>query len=48
MPWPAIQESFRRGLTPASLYTRGYWQLGKANRPDHEFGEDVTRLPGQD
>jgi len=31
-----------RGLDPASLYTRGYWQAGEANHPDHDYGEDVT------
>lgn len=31
-----------RGLAPASLYTRGYWQRGEANHPDHDYGEDVT------
>jgi NADPH-dependent ferric siderophore reductase len=31
-----------RGLAPAALYTRGYWQVGEANHPDHDYGEDVT------
>ena len=31
-----------RGLAPAALYTRGYWQAGEANHPDHDYGEDVT------
>jgi len=31
-----------RGLAPASLYTRGYWQAGEANHPDHDYGEDVS------
>lgn len=31
-----------RGLAPAALYTRGYWQAGAANHPDHDYGEDVT------
>jgi NADPH-dependent ferric siderophore reductase len=31
-----------RGLAPTSLYTRGYWQAGEANHPDHDYGEDVT------
>lgn len=31
-----------RGLAPASLYTRGYWQVGEENHPDHDYGEDVT------
>jgi NADPH-dependent ferric siderophore reductase len=30
------------GLGPASFYTRGYWQVGEANHPDHDYGEDVT------
>jgi NADPH-dependent ferric siderophore reductase len=31
-----------RGLAPAALYTRGYWQVGEVNHPDHDYGEDVT------
>jgi NADPH-dependent ferric siderophore reductase len=31
-----------RGVDPASLYTRGYWQAGEANHPDHDYGEDIT------
>jgi NADPH-dependent ferric siderophore reductase len=31
-----------RGLGPTALYTRGYWQAGEANHPDHDYGEDVT------
>jgi NADPH-dependent ferric siderophore reductase len=31
-----------RGLAPTSLYTRGYWQVGEVNHPDHDYGEDVT------
>jgi NADPH-dependent ferric siderophore reductase len=30
-----------RGLAPATLYTRGYWQLDEANHPDHDTGEDA-------
>ncbi|MCP2323978.1 NADPH-dependent ferric siderophore reductase [Hamadaea flava] len=29
-----------RGLPPAQVTTRGYWQAGQANHPDHDFGED--------
>jgi NADPH-dependent ferric siderophore reductase len=29
-----------RGLGPGSLVTRGYWRLGAANHPDHDYGED--------
>jgi NADPH-dependent ferric siderophore reductase len=29
-----------RAMTPASIVTRGYWKLGTANHPDHDFGED--------
>jgi NADPH-dependent ferric siderophore reductase len=31
-----------RGLGAAQLYTRGYWQVGEANHPDHDYGEDVS------
>ena len=31
-----------RGLSSSALYTRGYWQIGEANHPDHDYGEDVT------
>jgi NADPH-dependent ferric siderophore reductase len=31
-----------RGLSPTSIYTRGYWQVGEVNHPDHDYGEDVT------
>lgn len=31
-----------RGLGAASLYTRGYWQVGEANHPDHDYGEDIS------
>jgi NADPH-dependent ferric siderophore reductase len=23
------------------LVTRGYWQLGEANHPDHDYGDDA-------
>ena len=29
-----------RGLAPGSLVTRGYWRLGVANHPDHDYGDD--------
>lgn len=29
-----------RGLPPGSLVTRGYWRLGAANHPDHDYGDD--------
>jgi NADPH-dependent ferric siderophore reductase len=29
-----------RGLAASSLVTRGYWRLGAANHPDHDYGED--------
>lgn len=29
-----------RGLAAGSLVTRGYWRLGAANHPDHDYGED--------
>ncbi|MEV6967407.1 siderophore-interacting protein [Hamadaea sp. NPDC051192] len=29
-----------RGLPSAQVTTRGYWQAGQANHPDHDFGED--------
>jgi NADPH-dependent ferric siderophore reductase len=29
-----------RGLPVGSLVTRGYWRLGAANHPDHDYGED--------
>jgi len=31
-----------RGLAPSAIYTRGYWQIGVANHPDHDYGEDVS------
>lgn len=29
-----------RGLPRAQVTTRGYWRVGEANHPDHDFGED--------
>ncbi len=29
-----------RGLTPATLHTRGYWKAGIVNYPDHDYGQD--------
>lgn len=29
-----------RELPPSSLVTRGYWRLGEANHPDHDYGDD--------
>ena len=29
-----------RRLPASSLVTRGYWRLGEANHPDHDYGED--------
>jgi NADPH-dependent ferric siderophore reductase len=29
-----------RGLPASSLVTRGYWRLGEANHPDHDYGDD--------
>ena len=29
-----------RGLPARSLVTRGYWRLGEANHPDHDYGDD--------
>jgi NADPH-dependent ferric siderophore reductase len=29
-----------RGLLVSSLVTRGYWRIGEANHPDHDYGED--------
>ncbi len=34
-----------RRLPASSLVTRGYWRLGEANHPDHDYGEDD--LPGR-
>jgi NADPH-dependent ferric siderophore reductase len=31
-----------RGLAPTAVYTRGYWQVGEENHPDHDYGEDVS------
>ena len=30
----------QRQLPAASLVTRGYWRLGEADHPDHDYGED--------
>jgi NADPH-dependent ferric siderophore reductase len=37
-----IRRYFRneRGLPPSSLVTRGYWRLGTADYPDHDYGDD--------
>jgi NADPH-dependent ferric siderophore reductase len=37
-----IRRYFRndRGLPPDSMVTRGYWRLGEANHPDHDYGDD--------
>jgi NADPH-dependent ferric siderophore reductase len=29
-----------RGLPPSAMVTRGYWRLGEANHPDHDYGDD--------
>lgn len=29
-----------RGITPASMHTRGYWKAGIVNYPDHDYGQD--------
>jgi NADPH-dependent ferric siderophore reductase len=29
-----------RGLPLSSLVTRGYWRLGEADHPDHDYGDD--------
>ena len=34
-----------RRLPASSLITRGYWRLGEANHPDHDYGDD--ELPGR-
>jgi NADPH-dependent ferric siderophore reductase len=34
-----------RGLPASSLVTRGYWRLGAANHPDHDYGdEDLNQV----
>jgi NADPH-dependent ferric siderophore reductase len=39
------QHSLRdRGLPASSLVTRGYWRLGVADHPDHDYGDDAPRL----
>jgi NADPH-dependent ferric siderophore reductase len=37
-----IRRYFRdeRGLPAGSMVTRGYWRLGEANHPDHDYGDD--------
>jgi NADPH-dependent ferric siderophore reductase len=37
-----IRRYFRneRGLPLSSLVTRGYWRLGEADHPDHDYGDD--------
>ncbi|HEY4851775.1 MAG TPA: siderophore-interacting protein, partial [Streptosporangiaceae bacterium] len=37
-----IRRYFRndRGLPADSLVTRGYWRLGEADHPDHDYGDD--------
>jgi NADPH-dependent ferric siderophore reductase len=37
-----IRRYFRndRGLPADALVTRGYWRLGEANHPDHDYGDD--------
>jgi NADPH-dependent ferric siderophore reductase len=34
-----------RGVPASSLVTRGYWRLGEANHPDHDYGEDEPGRP---
>jgi NADPH-dependent ferric siderophore reductase len=29
-----------RGLAVGSLVTRGYWRVGEADHPDHDYGDD--------
>jgi NADPH-dependent ferric siderophore reductase len=31
-----------RGLSRDAILTRGYWRLGEANHPDHDYGEDAA------
>lgn len=31
-----------RGVERSTLVTRGYWQIGQANHPDHDYGEDAA------
>ena len=37
-----IRRHFRedRGIPVTSLVTRGYWRLGEADHPDHDYGDD--------
>jgi NADPH-dependent ferric siderophore reductase len=51
--WVACEAAAMRGMRrhflaerklPASLLvTRGYWRLGEANHPDHDYGDDEGR-----
>jgi NADPH-dependent ferric siderophore reductase len=34
-----------RRLPAGSLVTRGYWRLGEANHPDHDYGDDELTRP---
>ncbi len=34
-----------RRLPASSLVTRGYWRLGEANHPDHDYGDDELARP---
>jgi len=38
----AIRRHFlgERRLPASSLITRGYWRIGEANHPDHDYGDD--------
>lgn len=38
--WVACEAAAMRGLPASALVTRGYWRLGEANHPDHDYGED--------
>jgi NADPH-dependent ferric siderophore reductase len=48
--WVACEASSMRGirrhfladrrLPASSLVTRGYWRIGEANHPDHDYGDD--------
>ena len=29
-----------RRLPVSALVTRGYWRIGEANHPDHDYGDD--------
>jgi NADPH-dependent ferric siderophore reductase len=43
----AIRRYFlaERHLPASSLVTRGYWRLGEANHPDHDYGDDDPGRP---